>query len=109
MTNLEALRALCTRIASTFYVDRNVMEQAMIDYNIDRDAEYTAEDINIIKCALELVQGFVNTLQIEGDTHNNTYWEAVKANIIRITNKYGLDPDSYITISSTVSDMSLKW
>jgi hypothetical protein len=99
---------MCTSIASTFYADRGVMELAITNAGIDINAEYAANDINLLKCALELVQGFVNTLQIEGDVHNNTNWDAVKANIIRISNKYGLDPSEYITLSS-VEDASVKW
>lgn len=108
MTNYAALYETCNSIASTFYPSHGVVMLALANVEIDPEANYATEDVGIIKAALELVQGFVATLQIDGDIHNNTYWEAVRANIIRISNKYGLDPGEYITLTS-IQDASFNW
>lgn len=35
MTNLDAIRALCTKICSGFYPDQNVLEFTLLDNDID--------------------------------------------------------------------------
>lgn len=108
MNNRQALYEWCNSIANTFYPSHGVLNLILKDAALDPDLEYIANDITVIKAALELCQGFVANRQDEGDLSNSTYWEAVRANIIRISNKYGLDPGDYIALSS-VSDATFMW
>jgi hypothetical protein len=108
MTNLEILRSRCTAIASSFYPDRNVMEVALFDAGIEPTGEAQPKDIKIVKVALQLVSGFVETSRSEGSESVSTEWEAVKANIKRVCGEYGLDASDYIEVSS-ISDASHLW
>lgn len=108
MTNLEALYETCNSIANTFFPSEGTLMLTLANSGLNATDEYEANNIDIIKAALELVQGFVATLQIEGDVHNDTNWDAVRANIIRISKKYGLDPGDFISLSR-VSDKSYLW
>lgn len=108
MTNAQALYEWCNSIANTFYPSHGIIALALANAELGEDTEYVSNDIKIIKAALELVQGFVADNQKEGDLSNSTYWEAVRANIMRISNKYGLDASEYISLSS-IQDMSIMW
>lgn len=111
MTNGAAIEFQAKAIADTFNPDRGVVELYWTNANVDwsLNEEYVkANELAVVKIALELVQGFVRSLDIEGDIHVNTYWEAVRANIIRISNKYGLSPEEYIQMSE-IRDASYLW
>jgi hypothetical protein len=108
MTNIEILRSRCTAIASSFYPDRNVMEVALFDAKFDPTAEAIPKDVEIIKMAIRLVMGFVETSRSEGQESVSTNWDAVKANIKRVCGEYGLDPSEYMTVSS-ITDASNLW
>lgn len=108
MTNLEILRSRCTAIASSFYPDRNVLEVALFDAGINPADEATPNDVEMIKVALRLVRGFVETSRGEGRVSVGTDWDAVKTNIIQTAKDAGLDPAEYTELS-TITDRSDIW
>jgi hypothetical protein len=108
MTNLEILRSRCTAIASSFYPDRNVMEVELFDAGINPTGEATPKDVEVIKVAIRLVAGFVETSRSEGSESVSTEWEAVNANIKRVCGEYGLDASDYVEVSA-ISDASNLW
>lgn len=108
MTNLEILRSRCTAIASSFYPDSNVMEVALFDAGIDPAEDATPKDIALVKVALALVAGFVETSRGEGSESVSTKWEAVTANMKRVCGEYGLDASDYMEVSR-ISDASNLW
>jgi hypothetical protein len=108
MTNIEILRSRCTALASSFYPDTNVMSVALFDAGIDPTAEATPKDVEVIKVAIRLVMGFVESSRGEGSESVSTNWDAVKANIKRVCGEYGLDPSKYMTVSR-ISDASNLW
>ncbi len=107
-TNALAVTSWCKEIANTFTPDDFVVRRKLMEVGIDPNAEYTEFDVEILKVALELTQGHVKTLDIEGDVHQNTYWQGVRDNILRISRKYGLDPSDYIS-RTIVRDKSFMW
>ncbi len=109
MTNIEALYNTCNTIINTFYPAEGPMILALANANMASDDDYVANDINIIKAALVLCGGFVATLQIEGDVHNDTDREAAKRNIYWWALKHGLDPDEYIRPDTVITDRSYLW
>ncbi len=108
MTNIERLRSKCTAIASSFYPDHNVMVDALFDEGIDPNKKAEPRDVNLIKVALRLVGGFVETSRGEGSESVSTDWDAVKANMKRICGEYGLDASAYIEVSR-IRDASNLW
>jgi hypothetical protein len=84
------------------------MVDALFDEGIDPNEKAEPRDVNLIKVALRLVGGFVETSRGEGSDSVSTKWEAVKANIIRVCGEYGLDASDYIEVSS-ISDASHLW
>lgn len=108
MTNLEILRSRCTAIASSFYPDTNVLEVALFDAGIEPTSDAKPKDVEIVKVALALVGGFVETSRSEGQESVSTEWDAVKANIKRVCGEYGLDASAYVEVSS-ISDASNLW
>ncbi len=107
-TNALAVTSWCKEIANTFTPDDFVVRRKLMESDIDPNAEYTEFNIDILKIALSLVNGHVKTLDIEGDVHQNTYWQGVRDNIIRISREYGLDPSIYIS-RTRVRDRSEMW
>lgn len=96
MTNLEALKAKCTRICSAFYADRNVLLDALFDTGVDPDAKAVPKDTAIIKQAIILVKGFVETGRSQSDISISVDREAVNENIIFWCKEAGLDASEFI-------------
>lgn len=57
MTNLDAIRALCTKICSGFYPDQNVLEFTLLDNGIDPSKNFIPKDVELVKAAISVVKG----------------------------------------------------
>lgn len=66
MDNITALKSLCTAICSAFYADQNVLELALFNNGYQADADATTKDKALLKMAVRLVLGFVESSRSEG-------------------------------------------
>ena len=55
MTNLDAIRALCTKICSGFYPDQNVLEFTLLDNDIDPSKNFIPKDVELVKAAISAI------------------------------------------------------
>lgn len=101
-TNLEALRAKCKLICDTCYADDDVLIDALFDANIDPDGIATAGDVEIVKAAILVVKGWVESSRSEGGISTSINREAVDKNILFWCNRFGLDASEYLSDSMTV-------
>lgn len=104
-----ALYAQVREITNGYSPAHDVILWALKKGGFDPNAEVADSDIvPIIKIAIEVVQGLVTSMEKEGDLSVSINWDAVRANIFRISKKYGLNPAEYITLS-TIEDISYMW
>lgn len=108
MTNLDAEKALCTKICAGFYPDRSVLELCLIDAGVDPDGEYIPKDPVVAKAAIEVVMGMTETGHSEGGISESWDPEAVKKNILAICKQYGFEASEYVEVPS-ISDGSKYW
>jgi len=108
MTNLEATKALCTKICTGFYPDRSVLELSLIDGGVDPEAQYKAKDPDVAKAAIGIVKGMTETSHSEGGVSDAWDRESIKNNIRSICRNYGFDESEFVEVS-TISDGSKYW
>ena len=65
MTNLDAIRALCTKICSGFYPDQNVLEFTLLDNGIDPSKNFIPKDVELVKAAISVVKGMTENSHSE--------------------------------------------
>ena len=63
MTNLDAIRALCTKICSGFYPDQNVLEFTLLDNDIDPSKNFIPKDVELVKAAISVVKGMKTAIR----------------------------------------------
>ena len=108
MTNIEALSAKCTRICSAFYVDKVVLQDALFDASILPDDLAKPQDPEIIKQAIILVKGFVETSRSEGGISTSINQSTVKNNIIYWCKMVGLDASEFVE-QIVIKNGSNRW
>ena len=108
MTNLDATKALCTKICAGFYPDQNVLEFSLIDKEIDPEGAYKPKDTAIVRTAISIVKGMVESSHSEAGISDAWNRDAIKENIISICKEYGLDADEFVTVP-VVEDGSNMW
>ncbi len=109
-SNLEVCRAKCKLICNTCYVDLDVLKDILVDNGLDPDA--TAEDnsVTIMRCAILVVRGWVETSRSEGGISTSINHAAVKKNILFWCGQYGLDADELLGDDlSTIESGSHLW
>lgn len=109
MTNLEALRAQCKLICNTCYVDSDVLKLALHNAGIDADTEATAKDTAIIREAIVIVKGWVETSRSESGISTSADAAAVKNNIIFWCGEAGLDASEFVDDMITLDSGSDLW
>lgn len=109
MTNLEALRAQCKLICNTCYVDSDVLKLALYNAGIDADAYATAKDTAIIREAIVIVKGWVETSRSESGISTSVDVAAVKNNIIFWCGEAGLDASEFVDDMITLDSGSDFW
>lgn len=110
-SNSDVCRAKCKLICNTCYVDDDVVNDVIIEEGLDPDAEYDSANVAaVVKCAILVVRGWVETSRSEGGVSTATDAEKVKQNIIFWCNKYGLDASELLSGSlSTIENGSQLW
>ncbi len=110
MNNLKALRSLCNAIANTFYPDNSTMELMLFNENIDPQAEATPKDQAILRIAIALVMGYVETSRTENGVSTSIDYDALKVSIKYYCGLYGLDADEVLSeYERKIEDGSHYW
>ena len=101
-TNLEALRAKCKLICDTCYADDDVLIDVLCDSGIVPGDKAVPSDVEIVKCAILVVMGWVESQRSEGGINVSINREAVEKNILFWCQRFGLDASEYLSESMTV-------
>lgn len=101
-TNLEALRAKCKLICDTCYADDDVLIDVLSDAGINPSANAVPKDVEIVKAAIVVVKGWVESARSEGGINVSINREAVDKNILFWCQRFGLDASEYLSDSMTV-------
>lgn len=109
MTNLEALRAQCKLICNTCYVDSDVLKLALHNAGIDTDAEAAVKDPAIIREAIVIVKGWVETSRSENGISASIDVAAVKNSIMFWCGEAGLDASEFVDGTITLDSGSDLW
>lgn len=109
MTNLEALRAQCKLICNTCYVDSDVLQLALHNAGIDGDSEAAAKDPAIIREAIVIVKGWVETSRSESGISASIDADAIRTSIIFWCGEAGLDVSEFVDETITLDSGSDLW
>ena len=109
-TNLEALRAKCKLICDTCYADDDVLIDVLEDAGISPSANAVPNNVEIVKAAIVVVKGWVESARSEGGINVSINREAAEKNILFWCQRFGLDASEYLSGSMTViQDGSLTY
>lgn len=97
MKNSEALRAQCKLICNTCYVDADVLRLALLNAGIAEDDTATPNDPQIIRTAILIVKGWVETSRAENGISAVIDKDAVKNNILFWCGQAGLDASEFLS------------
>lgn len=109
MNNLEALRAQCKLICNTCYVDSDVLKLAILNSGMDAEADAVAKDPELIKTAIIIVKGWVETSRSENGISTSIDMEALKQSIMFWCGEAGLDASEYLDNIVTLESGSDLW
>lgn len=108
MDNLTALRGLCNAICSTFYPDIHAMAMMLFNEGIEAEDEATAKDPALLKIAIRLVKGYVESSRSEGGVSYDIDTDKIDDNIKDWCDDYGLDASDFISLK-TIENGSNLW
>jgi hypothetical protein len=109
MTNLEACRAKCKLICNTCYVDKDVLEVALMDSGIDPNGFAVEKDKELMRTAIIIVKGWVETSRSEGGISTSIDMASVRNSISFWCGEYGLDASEFLSSLSTIENGSYLW
>lgn len=111
MTNTEAIRALCTAIANTFYPDTSAVAITAEAMGLDPNAEATRKDPLVFRSAVLLVRGYVEGSRSEnGLSVSVRSEEAIKKALLAWCAQYDLNPEDELENAvRTISDGTHLW
>lgn len=109
MTNLEALRAQCKLICNTCYVDSDVLQLALYNAGIETDGTATAKDPEIIRTAIVIVKGWVETSRTENGISASVDAASIRNSIIYWCSEAGLDASEFVDETITLDSGSDLW
>ena len=101
-TNLEALRAKCKLICDTCYADDDALIDVLEDAGITPGDNAVPNNVEIVKAAIVVVKGWVESNRSEGGINVSINREAVEKNILFWCQRFGLDASEYLSDSMTV-------
>ena len=107
--NLEALKAQCKLICNTCYVDDDVARLVLLDAGLDADSEPSANHPDIVRAALLVVKGWVETSRSANGISASVDVESVKKSIIFWCGKAGLDASEYVDDLVVIDNGSNMW
>lgn len=93
MNNLKALSLLCNAIANTFYPDKSTCELVLFDSGVEPESEAAQKDPAIFRCAVKLVNGYVESSRNENGVSTSVRDEAVTKSLRIWCKYYGLDEE----------------
>ena len=103
MTNLDAIRALCTKICSGFYPDQNVLEFTLLDNDIDPSKNFIPKDVELVKAAISVVKGMTENSHSESGISDGWDADRINKSISAICREYNIDISSSRTASRRTS------
>lgn len=110
MTNQEVIKKLCNAICNTFYPDDSTIEVVCFNEGIDASATATPKDVQLFRCALSLVVGYVEGSRSENGISTSVFAERVKNSIAYWCGLYGLDADEELAnFVRRIKDMTHRW
>lgn len=109
MTNLEALRAQCKLICNTCYVDSDVLQLALHNAGIEADGEAAVKDPAIIREAIVIVKGWVETSRSESGISASIDAAAIRNSIIFWCGEAGLDASEFVDDTITLDSGADLW
>lgn len=109
MNNLEALQAQCKLICNTCYVDDDVAQLALSSADIDADGTATANNQDIIRLAIVIVKGWVETSHSEGGVSSSIDMQTLHSNIIYWCRQADLDASEFLDDIVTFESGSELW
>lgn len=104
MTNLEALKAQCKLICNTCYVDTDAATLALVNAGLDPEATAMPQDVEILRAAIGIVRGWVETSRSENGISAATDLTAVRRNIAWWCSQGGLDASEFLGDDATTID-----
>lgn len=109
MDNLTALRGLCNAICSSFYPDISTMKLMLFNEGISADADAQPKDPAILKLAVRLVRGYIESSRSEGGVSVSIDTDKIDDAIEAWCEDYGLDAEDYLISLKTIENGSNLW
>ncbi len=109
MNNLQATSSLCNAIANTFYPDKHTIEMALFNEGIDAEIEATPKDEAILRVAVSLVIGYVESSRSEGGVSTSVNADAIENSIRYWCNVYGVDVEEVSNSVRVLRDGTNLW
>lgn len=91
-SNEDAVRNLCTAIASSFYPDKAAAAVSLQVEGLDPQAAAQVKDARVLRASARLVMGYAETSRSEGGTSVGTDRAAVLKSLKMWCRAYGVDP-----------------
>lgn len=108
-TNLEALKAQCKLICNTCYVDEDVARLVLQNAGLDAESEPSANNPDIVRAAILIVKGWVETSRSENGISASVDVESVKKGIVFWCGRAGLDVSEYVDNLTVIDNGSNLW
>lgn len=109
MNNISALKALCNAICNTFYPDQATLVIVLIGEKMSPDECAVPKDPRLLKLAIRLVQGYVESSRTEGGISTSVDRSRVDANIAMWCREYGVDADEYMAGLKVIESGTSLW
>lgn len=107
--NLEALKAQCKLICNTCYVDDDVARLVLQNAGLDAESEPSANNPDIIRAAILVVRGWIETSRSENGISASVNVDGVKRSIMFWCGKAGLDASEYVDDLVVIDNGSNMW
>ena len=107
MDNLTALRGLCNALCSAFYPDNSTMQLLLFNEGIAADGVAQPKDAALLKLAIKLVRGFVESSRSEGGVSVGIDTDKVDDNIAFWCDECGLDASEYLSLKTIENGTNL--
>ena len=108
MDNLTALRGLCNALCSSFYPDITTMTLVLYNEGLDAMDEAAPKDVTILKLAIKLVKGYIETSRTEGGVSVSIDIDKIDDAIKEWCDDYGLDASEFVQLK-TIENGSHLW
>lgn len=109
MKNIEALKTTCNALANTFYPDEATLELTLFNEGVNAQATAQPKDKTILRLAIRLVIGYVESSRNEGGISTAVRDNAIAKSIRSWCDEYGLDADDILSSESSIEDISFMW